>query len=149
MKKTILILLILIALSLSVLAYFNILKGIYIFCAIMVFVSLSAFLFLRSIGKNAVNKGVPAVATIIKCDVADFTMSSGMASKSFVLKMEVSVTNEKGETWQTKMVEHIPDFQAATFQPGLKFKVMYDENNRKKVKAFRSVIDSNTIEIVV
>ncbi|QIG88752.1 hypothetical protein G6R40_03285 [Chryseobacterium sp. POL2] len=149
MKKTILTLLILIALSFFVLAYFNMLKGIYIFCAIMVFIPLIIFLFLRRIGKNASNKGVPAVATILKCDVANFTMSSGMASKSFVLKMEVSVTNEKGETWQTKMVEHIPNFQAAAFQPGLKFKVMYDENNRNKVKAFRSIIDSNTIEIVV
>lgn len=151
MKKSALVIIALLALVLSALRYFNILNGIQIFCAVIVIIPLGAFILLRFVGKKAIkelNKGEPAIATIIKCDVENFTMSGGGGSKSFVLKMEVSVTNENSETWQTKMMEHVADFQAAQFQPGLKFKVVYQESNRNKIKAYRSVIDRNTIETV-
>lgn len=149
MKKSMLIILVIIALVLSTLGYFHILNGIQLFVAVIVLIPVLLTFFFWRIGKSGINKGLPAVATILKNDVANFTLSGGGESKSFVLKMEVSVTNEKGETWQTKMIEHIPDFQAAQFQPGFKFKVTYNENDRNKVKAFRSVIDSNTIETVL
>jgi hypothetical protein len=133
---------------LSALGYFQILNGIQLFCAVMVLIPLLAVIFLRRIGKDGIYTGIAAIATITKCDTANFILSGGERSKSFVLKMEVSVTNDNGESWQTKMIEHIADFQAAQFQPGFKFKVVYDENNRNKVKASRSVIDNNTIEVV-
>jgi len=149
MKKTVLIILIIIALVLSALSYFHILNGIRLFVAVMVLIPLLAVIFLWRIGKGGFNKGIPAVATIIKCDAANFTLSGGERSKSFVLKMEVSITNDNGETWKIKMMEHVPDFQAAKFQPGFKFKVVYNERDRSKVKASRSVIDRNTIETVI
>jgi len=148
-KKKFLITVVVIFGLLTILTFLNVLSFFQLFIIVMVLIPLLAVIFLWQIGKSGINKGLPAVATILKNDVANFTLSGGERSKSFVLKMEVSVTNGKGETWQTKMIEHIPDFQAAQFQPGFKFKVMYNENDRNKVKAFRSVIDSNTIETVL
>ncbi|GEM_PF-1993116 len=144
MKKAVLGIIIVIAAVLSAFAYFHILSGIQIFCVAMVLIPLTAFLALRAVGKkeiSAMRNGVPATATVINCETGNFLLKTGEVDKSYILKMDVAITNETGETWQAKIVDHVPALQAELFQPGFRFQVVYNPNNRNKVKPVRNVIN--------
>jgi hypothetical protein len=105
--------------------------------AILVIVLATLFLAMRLVRKMAQSRttanGIPATATVIQCDKGSVIMITGGIDKSYVLKMEVNVTNNNGESWIAKMVEHIPAAQADMFQSGYKFNILYDPDNRSKV----------------
>ncbi|CAL1518732.1 hypothetical protein [Chitinophaga sp. MM2321] len=82
---------------------------------------------------RTITNGMPATAMVIQCDKGSIIMITGGVDKSYILKMEVNVTNNNGETWAAKMVEDIPAAQADMFRAGYKFSVLYDPDNRKKI----------------
>ncbi|HMN05023.1 MAG TPA: hypothetical protein PKD45_04790 [Flavobacteriales bacterium] len=86
---------------------------------------------LRDMQKDIPN-GLPATATVISCSQGNSRMSMGV-HQYFQLVIQVSVRNDRGETWPATITQMVPLTQVGIFQPGVAFAVKYDPDDRSNV----------------
>jgi len=92
----------------------------------------------KALQPKTLANGLPATATVIRSYQGNMKISMGGVNQNYQLIIEVSVTNPQGETWQATMKEMINITQISTFQPGVKFKVFYDPNDKSNVVTDRT-----------
>lgn len=87
---------------------------------------------------KSIPNGLPATATVVSCRQGNMKVSMGGVNQNYQLIIEVNVSNPQGETWQATMKEMINITQVSVFQPGVKFKVLYDSNDKSNVVSDRT-----------
>lgn len=86
---------------------------------------------LRDLKKDIPN-GLPATATVVACNQGNSRISMGV-QQFFQLVIQVTVRNDRGETWPATITQMVPITQVGVFQPGVAFAVKYDPDDRTKV----------------
>lgn len=87
----------------------------------------------KAIQPKTLTNGIPAIATVVRSYQGNLSISMGGVNQNYQLIIEINLTNPQKETWSATMKEMINITQIGLFQPGVKFKVLYDPNDKSKV----------------
>lgn len=108
--------------------------GVFAFIALLLtFIFFATKLARKAVQPKTLANGLPATAMVIRSYQGNMKISFGGVQQNYQLVIEINVTNPQGETWPAKMTEMIPLTQVGVFQPGVRFNVLYDPNNRSRV----------------
>lgn len=111
-------------------SFWYIVIGFIAFIIVMIYV-LQRWL-LGGLKPQEIRNGLPAMATVIKSYQGGMAMRAG-ASQFYSIIIEANVTNPQGETWPAKIEQMLPITQVGMFQPGVRFSVKYDPNDKMKI----------------
>lgn len=84
------------------------------------------------INPKEISNGIPAEATVINANLEKMRLKSATADMH-KMTMQLNISTQNGDTWQTTLEDMIPENQTALFQPGYTFNVKYDPNNKMNV----------------